>query len=320
MNPQSIDTLINLLMLLALLAGLTIWWAVKNGGRRGRIAERVRQAAQIQRAVADQLDEYDKGDGFRQRLTRRLASVGDRLPLFDAKYRLKLQKDLLRSGYRSRSAVSILLAIKFAIGLICAALAVTLGSQIPMVGQYPAVRFMLMMFVFIVGMIVPEYIVTFRAMRRRRAMEAYLPDALDLLVICTNAGNSLGVSIRRVADELLSICPPLADEFTLTADELKLSGDSTRALHALADRINLPAIRALIATLTQSMRYGTPITQALRTLSRTERLAHIVSLEEKAAKLAPKMVVPMMLFILPSVVAIAAGPAVIQLINVMAKQ
>ncbi len=68
------------------------------------------------------------------------------------------------------------------------------------------------------------------------------------------------------------------------------------------------------------MRYGTPITQALRTLSRTERLAHIVSLEEKAAKLAPKMVVPMMLFILPAVVAIAAGPAVIQLMDAIAKQ
>jgi tight adherence protein C len=68
------------------------------------------------------------------------------------------------------------------------------------------------------------------------------------------------------------------------------------------------------------MRYGTPITQALRTLSRTERLQHVVMLEEKAAKLAPKMVVPMMLFILPSVVVIAAGPAVIQLMEVMSKQ
>jgi tight adherence protein C len=128
------------------------------------------------------------------------------------------------------------------------------------------------------------------------------------------------VSIRRVADELKTICPPLSGEFSLTADELKLSGDSTRALQALADRIDLPSIRALIATLTQSMRYGTPITQALRTLSHTERLAHIVSLEEKAAKLAPKMAVPMMLFILPAVMLIAAGPAVIQLISVFAKK
>lgn len=320
MSPESVETLINLLMLFALFAALAIWWATKHGGRRGRIAERVRQAARTQRTGSDEFDEPGDDGSLRQRLTRRLTIIGDRLPLFDEKYRLKLQKEMLRSGYRSRSAVSVLLAIKFAVGLICAALAVTLGSRIPVVGKYPAVRGSLMMFVFIVGMIIPEYIVAFRASRRRRQMGGCLPDALDLLVICTNAGNSLGVSIRRVADELLIICPPLADEFALTADELKLSGDSTRALHALAERINLPPIRALIATLTQSMRYGTPITQALRTLSRTERLAHIVSLEEKAAKLAPKMVVPMMLFILPAVVAIAAGPAVIQLISAMAKQ
>jgi tight adherence protein C len=320
MSPANFETLINLLMLLALFAGLAIWWATKHGGRRGRIAERARQAALTQRADGMELEEVAEGSGFRQRLVRRLAGIGDRLPLFDAKYRAKLQKEMLQSGYRSRAAVSVLLAVKFAVGLICAALTVMLGSHIPVVGAYPAFRGMMMLFVFIIGMIIPEYIVGFRASQRRKAMAGCLPDALDLLVICTNAGNSLGVSIRRVADELATICPPLASEFALTADELKLSGDSTNALQGLAERINLPSIRALIATLTQSMRYGTPITQALRTLSRTERLAHIVSLEEKAAKLAPKMVVPMMLFILPAVCAIAAGPAVIQLMDAISKQ
>jgi tight adherence protein C len=320
MSPGNVQTLINLLMLFALFAALAIWWMTKHGGRRGRIAERTRQAALIARADGGEPEELEKGSGVRQRLIRRLTIIGDRLPLFDAKYRLKLQKEMLQGGYRSRSSVSILLAIKFATGLVCAALTVMLGSHIPVIGAFPAVRGTMMLFVFIVGMIIPEYVVAFRASRRRKEMAACLPDALDLLVICTNAGNSLGVSIRRVADELTTICPPLSSEFALTADELKLSGDSTRALHELAERINLPSIRALIATLTQSMRYGTPITQALRTLSRTERLAHIVSLEEKAAKLAPKMVVPMMLFILPAVVVIAAGPAVIQLMNALGKQ
>ncbi|RKT25692.1 type II secretion system protein F (GspF) [Paraburkholderia sp. RAU2J] len=320
MSPANVETLINLLMLFALFAALAIWWATKHGGSRGRIAERARQAALAQRAGSTESEELEEGSGFGQRFLHRLAVVGDRLPLFDAKYRLKLKKEMLQSGYRSNLAVSILLAVKFGVGLICAALTVMLGSHIPVFGGYPAFRGVMMLFVFIIGMIIPEYVVSFRASQRRKEMEGCLPDALDLLVICTNAGNSLGVSIRRVADELATICPPLSSEFALTADELKLSGDSTRALHGLAERINLPSIRALISTLTQSMRYGTPITQALRTLSRTERLAHIVSLEEKAAKLAPKMVVPMMLFILPAVVAIAAGPAVIQLMDALAKQ
>jgi tight adherence protein C len=319
MSQDRLETLINLLMLLALVVAIVLWWATKHGGTRGRIAERTRQAAVVQRNESA-LAEEDDDEGTVARLTQRLARLGDRLPLFDAKYRAKLRTQMVRSGYRSQSAVSVLLAIKFVVGLICAAFAVMLGSHIPVVGGYPAVRGIMMLLVFVVGMILPEYVIAFFAARRRKAMATCLPDALDLHVICTNAGNSLGVSIRRVADELKSICPPLSGEFSLTADELKLSGDSTRALQALADRIDLPSIRALISTLTQSMRYGTPITQALRTLSHTERLAHIVSLEEKAAKLAPKMAVPMMIFILPAVMLIAAGPAVIQLMSVFAKQ
>jgi tight adherence protein C len=321
MNADNVRTLVNLLMLLALIAGIALWWLTKHGGQRGRIAERARLAASTHR-VGDLTAAGDDEDDTRlsRRLMRRLARIGEKIPLFDAAYRMKLQKEMVRSGYRSSSAVSILLAVKFCVGMVCAALTVMLGSDLPVVGDYAAARGIAMLMAFVVGMILPEYAIAFRASRRRKAMAGCLPDALDLLVICTNAGNSLGVSIRRVGDEMKSICPPLADEFSLTADELKLSGDSLRALNALAERIDLPSIRALISTLTQSMRYGTPITTALRTLSRTERLAHIVSLEEKAAKLAPKMVVPMMLFILPAIVAIAAGPAVIQLLAFVAQQ
>ncbi|WP_118182315.1 type II secretion system F family protein [Paraburkholderia phosphatilytica] len=318
MSQDSAQTLINLLMLFALFAGLALWWLTKHGGQRGRIAERARNAVLSQRVDIVRIDEEEEAT-WRTKLAQRLARIGDRLPLFNVEYRLKLQKQMVRNGYRHRHAVSILLAVKFVVGLICAALSVMLGSHIPVIGQYPAVRGAMMLMDFITGMIVPEYIVQFLGARRRKQMAGCLPDALDLLVICTNAGNSLAVSIRRVADEMLTICPPLADEFSLTADELKLSGDNTRALQALAERIDLPSIHALISTLVQSMKFGTPITQALRTLSRAERVAHIVNLEEKAAKLAPKMVVPMMIFILPAVVVIAAGPAVIQLLGVLSQ-
>jgi tight adherence protein C len=319
MSSENLETWVNLLLLVALLTGIGAWWASKRGGARGRIAERALAAAVSHRADRSTEDESTDA-GMGARMLKRLARFGDKLPLFDAAHRNKLRLEMRRGGYRSHSAVSVLLAIKFAVGLILAVLTVTLGSRIPVFGPNPLFRGLLMMGVFIVGMILPEYVLSWKSAIRRGKMAQCLPDALDLLVICTNAGNSLGVSIRRVADELATICPPLADEFSLTADELQLSGDNTRALVGLAERIDLPSIRALISTLTQSMRYGTPITQALRTLSRTERLAHIVALEEKAAKLAPKMVVPMLLFILPAVVAIAAGPAVIQLVDVLTKQ
>jgi tight adherence protein C len=319
MSSENFQTLVNLLLLVALLAGIAAWWATKRGGARGKIAERALAVARSHRSDRTQEDELVEVS-IRARVLKRLAAFGDKLPLFDAAHRDKLRLEMRRSGYRSHSAVSILLSIKFVVGFICAVLTLTLGSRVPFFGPNPLFRGLLMMGVFVVGMILPEYVLSWKSAGRRSRMAGCLPDALDLLVICTNAGNSLGVSIRRVADELVTICPPLADEFSLTADELQLSGDNTRALVGLAERIDLPSIRALISTLSQSMRYGTPITQALRTLSRTERLAHIVALEEKAAKLAPKMVVPMLLFILPAVVAIAAGPAVIQLLDVLSKQ
>ncbi len=320
MSGNTTDAVINLLLLLALFAGLVSWWLTQHGSLRSRIAARTRDAAdehRVSNVISLEVDETPTG--FYPKLQRRLALLGEKVPFFDVSYRLQLQKELMRGGYRNPHAVSILLGVKFLVGLSAAIGTVLMGSHLPMIGHSPLARGVAMMAAFIVGMIIPEYQVKWRAKRRRALMENALPDALDLLVICTNAGNSFVVSMRRVADEMSTICPPLSNEFSLTADEIRLSGDVTRSLQDLALRIDLPSIRALIATLTQSMRYGTPISQALKVLSRTERLAHIVSLEEKAAKLAPKMVLPMMIFILPPVIAISAGPAVIRLLEVINK-
>lgn len=309
-------TLLNLALCVLLLTLAYYYYRVRTGPKE-RIADRVRTIRSLKINTADDVDDPD--DTLAQRILKRLADLGERLPILDAKQRSALTQTLIRAGFRGRRATALLVAAKFFSGLFIGIVAFSFAHRIPTYGQFFVMRIFALLVSFVVGMILPEYVLAYHSRRRRNEISLYLPDALDLLVICTNAGNSLAVSIRRVADELAVICPPLSGEFSLTADELKLSGDSTRALQGLAERIDLPSIRALISTLTQSMRYGTPITQALRTLSRTERLAHIVSLEEKAAKLAPKMVLPMMLFILPAVVAIAAGPAVIQLMEVIGK-
>lgn len=304
----------------AFLALLAVWHGLIV---RDPVTSRLRALAEVR----DQL-RTSAGAGRRNQARRDIRASGMSV-IRDAVVRFNLMRgrqvdritdQLARAGWRSRDALNTYLFAKTFAPFIAIAGSALLFVFRSHLGIKPMYVWIMVGALAVIGLLGTDLIVRNAGDKRIKRLSLALPDALDLLVICTNAGNSLGVSIRRVADELLIICPPLADEFALTADELKLSGDSTRALHALAERINLPPIRALIATLTQSMRYGTPITQALRTLSRTERLAHIVSLEEKAAKLAPKMVVPMMLFILPAVVAIAAGPAVIQLISAMAKQ
>ena len=315
MNDMDLWKNIALVVLLAL---GTVWFVWRAAGTRQRIAQRTRQS------VARAETEYTLGAGegsksMPQRVARRVASLGERVPVVDATQRMKLAGRLASAGFRDRRAVSVMVGLKIVFGASLALGAIVAGGHVPRIGEYFVFRALMMAGAFVIGMMLPEHALGFVIARRQKAIASYLPDALDLLVICTNAGNSLVVAIKRVASELKTICPALADEFSVTADELQIGGDSSSALNAMAARIGLPSMRALVTTLVQSQQYGTPITQSLRMLSRTERAMQIIALEEKAAKLAPKMTLPMMLFVMPTVALVAAGPAVIQLIAVFRK-
>ena len=300
--------------LLLLLAAFTLWLVRRDSSPRARIVQRTRQA--VGRVGVDTSATADAAKRMPQRFAKRIAALGERLPVVQADDRAKLAMRLANAGFRDRRAVAVIAGLKIVAGACLALGAIALGGHLPKVGQIFAVRALLMAGAFVVGMMLPEYALAFFIRHRRKAIAAALPDALDLLVVCTNAGNSLVVAIKRVASELRIICPPLADEFTVTADELSIGGDSSQALNAMSARVGLPTMRALVTTLVQSQKYGTPVTQSLRTLSRTERTMQMVALEEKAAKLAPKMVMPMMFFIMPTVSLIAAGPAAIRIMAV----
>ena len=297
------------LVLVALLAAVTLWLILRGASARSRIAQRVRHAIAQTRAP-------NQGHNVPKQLAHKVATIGERMPIIDAVERGKLASRLANAGFREKRAVSILAGLKIVCGACFALSAIVVVPHIPRIGGYFVMRALAMAGAFVVGMMLPEIALGFAIKRRQRAISLALPDALDLLVICTNAGNSLVVAIKRVAAELRTICPALADEFSVTADELQIGGDSAGALNAMAARIGLTSMRALVTTLVQSQQYGTPITHSLRMLSRTERSMQIIALEEKAAKLAPKMTLPMMLFIMPTVALIAAGPAVIRLIAV----
>jgi len=303
--------------LLVLLVLFTLWLVLSGKSPRARIAQRARHAAA--RAAVENTPGAAAAKNMPKDFMKRVAALGERLPVVQAQERQKLATRLASAGFRDGRAVAVVAGFKVMAGTCLALGAIVLGGHLPTLGQYFVFRLLMMAAAFFVGMMLPEYGIGFIVNKRRKAIAAALPDALDLLVICTNAGNSLVVAIRRVSSELRNICPALAEELTVTADELSVGGESARALNALAERVGLPSMRALVTTLVQSQKYGTAITQALRTLSRTERTMQIVSLEEKAAKLAPKMTLPMMIFIMPTVGLIAAGPAVIQLMTLFGK-
>ena len=314
MNLIDTGTVRDLVLLLLLCGGLLVTLKWPNSTRR-RIAHRVRHEA-MRADTQHALRAEEHVAHLWQRLLKRFASLGERVPLGDAAQRGKLGEQLVKAGFRERRAISVMIGLKLLIGALLALAAIVIGPYVPRIGDYFVFRALMMGGMLIVGMILPEFALGFVISRRQKTIASCLPDALDLLVICTNAGNSLVVGVKRVARELKTICPPLADEFAVTGDELQIGSDSAVALRNLAARIGLPSVRALVTTLIQSQQYGTPITQSLRMLSRAERTAQMMALEEKAAKLATKMTLPMMLFILPTVGLIAAGPAVIRLIAV----
>ena len=145
--------------------------------------------------------------------------------------------------------------------------------------------------------------------KRTHAIRKGLPDSLDLLVICAEAGLTVDAAFNRVARELGKAYPELGDEFALTSIELGFLTDRRSAFENLANRIDLEAIRGVVTTMIQTEKYGTPLASALRVLSAEFRNERMMRAEEKAARLPAIMTVPLILFILPVLFIVILGPA-----------
>ncbi len=147
-----------------------------------------------------------------------------------------------------------------------------------------------------------------------------LPDALDLLVICAEAGLTVDTAFNRVAKELGRGYPELGDEFALTAIELGFLTERRQAFENLAYRVNLPSIKGVVTTMIQTEKYGTPLASALRVLSAEFRNERMMRAEEKAARLPAIMTIPLIMFILPTLFIVILGPAACSITDAFAKK
>src|SRR5829696_3859050 len=155
----------------------------------------------------------------------------------------------------------------------------------------------------------PDIWLSNKVKKRSHAIRKGLPDALDLLVICAEAGLTVDAAFNRVARELGKAYPELGDEFALTSIELGFLTDRRSAFENLATRIDLEAVRGVVTTMIQTEKYGTPLASALRVLSAEFRNDRMMRAEEKAARLPAIMTVPLILFILPTLFIVILGPA-----------
>jgi tight adherence protein C len=165
----------------------------------------------------------------------------------------------------------------------------------------------------------PEIILSRLAARRRLRLEIGMPDALDLLVICAEAGLSLDHAVEQVGRVLRSFSPIVAKEFAATAAEMRVSAVRSEALENLARRSGIAGLQGVAAALNQSLQFGTPLAEALRVLAaemRTERLARF---EERAARLPVLLTVPLMAFVLPALLLVIGTPLALRIIDMLSK-
>jgi tight adherence protein C len=254
---------------------------------------------------------------LRETLSRAVSNIGQTIltcGLVPAATRGQLETMLRGAGVRGEQSVGVFFGAKMGTMLL---LPVVVWLSIRNMGWTPLITTFVPLATGVVGLILPDMIVKQMRKRFMARLEKGLPDALDMMVICAQAGLGLGPGIIRVAEEMKNSYRDLAIEFSLTANELQIMSDTRIALHNLGHRSGLEAFRRLAMTLIQTIQYGTPLTDALRTLSAEMRQEALTAFEESAARLPTMLTLPMIIFILPCVFLIAGGPAIIQVMHSM---
>ena len=221
-----------------------------------------------------------------------------------------IQQKLAQAGIRNKEYAVIVIFLRMILPIVLgfvAVVAIYWLNMFPTWGSFK--RFMAFAALVIVGYKGPELFLKNRANKRTHAIRKGLPDALDLLVICAEAGLTVDAAFNRVARELGRAYHELGDEFALTAIELSFLTERRQAFENLAYRVDLDAVRGVVTTMIQTERYGTPLASALRVLSAEFRNERMMRAEEKAARLPAIMTVPLILFILPVLFIVILGPA-----------
>jgi tight adherence protein C len=244
-----------------------------------------------------------------ERLTTVLGPVGETfLPKADAEVS-RITGLLIQAGIRSNGAIRVFYAVKMlAIIVLPLATLVILYTTTPL----PlAVKLLLTVAAAILGYLLPSWWL-YRAVRlRQQRLRRALPDALDLMVVCAEAGLGLAATIQRVADDLRLAHPEMAKELEIYTMQTGAGVDSRTALRDLEHRNGLEDLRGLVSTLIQSMRFGTSISDTLRIFAEEMREKRMQRAEEQAAKVSVKMLFPLTFCILPSFMLLALGPPVL---------
>lgn len=269
--------------------------------------EELRQQATAQKAAS-------RRPGRKEAVTA-MSTILNRLNLMNQLEDRDLRMKLARAGWRGIAPI-----VTFVFGRVLLPIVLALGAAfgvfvMDLFQLAVAMKPVVVMASALVGYYVPNVIVKNVTQKRQEAIQLPFPDSLDLMIICVEAGLSLEAAFNRVADEIAQNAPELAEELGLTTAELNFLGDRRQALMNFSDRIGLDEAKAFATSLIQSEQYGTPLTVALRVLSRENRDSRMSRAEQKAGSLPAMLTGPMIVFFLPVVFIVLLGPAIIQIMS-----
>jgi tight adherence protein C len=239
------------------------------------------------------------------------AGLGGWIVPKDAKKRRSIAAKLQQAGYRSPVAYRRFLAAKV-LAMAGVPLAIIAFGMVTRVFPF-ALALLYALAAVGLGYIMPDAWLARRVRHRQARLRRGLPDALDLMVVCTEAGLGLNAAIQRVSDEIDVQHPDLSDELNLVIMQTRAGIDSRTALKELEQRTGLPDIKAFVTTLLQAMRFGTSIADSLRIFAEEMRDKRLQTVQEQAAKLGVKMLFPVALCMMPSFLLVALGPALLKL-------
>jgi tight adherence protein C len=229
------------------------------------------------------------------------------------------QLKLQRAGLRSPDAAVIYLFCRMVLPLLAAVVAVMVIYVLKLVELSDLMKLVAAVGVVLLGFAAPDIYLGNLTQRRQVVLQHALPEGLDLLTVCAEAGLSLDASLARVSRELGYAQPELAYELNLTSVELSFLPNRSQAFDNLMDRTNMASVRGLVNTLRQTEKFGTPLANSLRVLSAEFRNERLLKAEEKGARLPALMTVPMMIFILPTLFVVILGPGVLRIFDALIK-
>jgi len=257
------------------------------------------------RALGSQQQPVENKPAIRERIEQTLEPLSKAIPLSPADVS-RTRGWLIQAGFRDAADVNYYFGIRVltaVVGFFATILLAGFNNPVLIVG------------ITALGFLLPRFILKRMIRDRQQRIRLALPDALDLTVICVEAGLALDQALMRVGQDLHHAHPDLSDEFHLVNLEMRAGKPRAEALRNLVDRTGVDDIRSLVGTLIQTDRFGTSVAQALRVHSDSLRTERRQRAEEQAAKTTIKMVPPLVIFVLPSIIFVTIGPAVIQLIR-----